>query len=64
MTKKTRNTLLLIPTIMLSIVYSASLVNVLCTHEIPYRTYIIAFSILSLIVDFWLIGHIWRQRQQ
>jgi hypothetical protein len=52
MTKKKRNTLLLIPTIMLSIVYGASLVNVLCTHEIPYRTHIIVFSILSLIIDF------------
>lgn len=64
MTKKKRNTLLLIPTIMLSIVYGASLVNVLCTHEIPYRTHIIVFSILSLIIDFWLILRIWEQRQQ
>ena len=64
MTKKTRNTLLLIPTIMLSIVYGTTLMNALCTHEFTYKTHIIASSILSLIIDFWLIGHIWKQRQQ
>ena len=64
MTKKTRNTLLLILTIMLSIVYGTSLVIALIAHELPYRAEIIVSSILSLIIDSWLIGCIWKQRQQ
>ena len=64
MTKKIKNTLLLIPTIMLSIVYGTSLVNALCTQELPYRIGIIVSSILSLIIDFWLIRRIWERRKQ
>lgn len=64
MTKKTRNTLLLIPTIMLSVVYGTSIINALCTHELPYRAGVIISSVLSLIIDFWLIGRIWEQRQR
>lgn len=64
MIKKIRNALLLIPTIMLAFVYGTSLVNALCTHELPYRTGVIVSSILSLFIDFWLIGFIWKQRQR
>lgn len=62
MTKKKENTLLLIPTIMLSFVYGTLLVNALCTHALPYKTSFIIYSILSLIIDFWLIRNIWKQR--
>ena len=64
MTKKTRNALLLIPSIMLLFVYGALLVKALCTHELLYRIDIIVFSVLSLIFDLWQIGYILKQCQR
>ena len=64
MTRKAVNTLLLILTIMLSFVYGTSLVNALCTHGFPHRISVLVSSVLSLIINFWLIVYICRFYQR
>lgn len=62
MTKKMKNTLLLIPTIMTAFVYGVSLISALCTHDLPYRIGIIIFSGVSLAINLCLIRYICKIR--